>query len=144
MVLSYTSFLESSTFELPERADFKDDKNGNYSISVDMIGDDKYINGMLVCSISKTEDVISFTNNIVSYKKYKDFDIISEKEAYEKLLDGKFITFSDMADAEINIKDIDMVYEIDSKGFYQPVYDFTINIDEDINHHIYISALKNN
>ena len=135
------SLLSDFNIELPERADFKDDKNGNYSISVDMIGDDKYINGMLVCSISKTEDVISFTNNIVSYKKYKDFDIISEKEAYEKLLDGKFITFSDMADAEINIKDIDMVYEIDSKGFYQPVYKFTTEIRNSENY-IFIPALR--
>lgn len=135
------SLLSDFNIELPERADFKNDKNGNYSISVDMIGDDKYINGMLVCSISETEDVISFTNNIVSYKKYKDFDIISEKEAYEKLLDGKFITFSDMADAEINIKDIDMVYEIDSKGFYQPVYKFTTEIRNSENY-IFIPALR--
>lgn len=135
------SLLSDFNIELPERADFTDDKNGNYSISVDMIGDDEYINGMLVCSISETEDVISFINNIVSYKKYKDFDIISEKEAYEKLLDGKFITSSDMADAEINIKDIDLVYEIDSKGFYQPVYKFTTE-SRNLKNYIFIPALR--
>lgn len=135
------SLLADFNIELPEKADFTDDKNGNYSISVDMIGDDEYINGMLVCSISETEDVISFTNNIISYKKYKDFDIISEKEAYEKLLDGKFITYSDMADAEINIKDIDLVYEIDSKGFYQPVYKFTTE-SRNLENYIFIPALR--
>ncbi len=135
------SLLSDFNIELPERADFTDDKNGNYSISVDMIGDDEYINGMLACSISETEDVISFINNIVSYKKYKDFDIISEKEAYEKLLDGKFITSSDMADAEINIKDIDLVYEIDSKGFYQPVYKFTTE-SRNLENYIFIPALR--
>lgn len=135
------SLLADFNIELPKKADFTDDNDGNYSISVDMIGDDEYINGMLVCSISETENVKSFTNNIVSYKKYKDFDIISEKEAYEKLLDGKFITFSGMADAEINIKDIDMVYEIDSKGFYQPVYKFTTEIRNSENY-IFIPALR--
>lgn len=135
------SLLSDFNIELPERADFTDDKNGNYSISVDMIGDDEYINGVLVCSISETEDIKSFTNNIISYKKYKDFDIISEKEAYEKLLDGKFITPSDMADAEINIKDIDIVYEIDSKGFYQPVYKFTTE-SRNLENYIFIPALR--
>lgn len=135
------SLLADFNIELPEKADFTDDNDGNYSISVDMIGDDEYINGMLVCSISETENVKSFTNNIVSYKKYKDFDIISEKEAYEKLLDGKFITSSDMADAEINIKDIDLVYEIDSKGFYQPVYKFTTE-SRNLENYIFIPALR--
>lgn len=135
------SLLSDFNIELPEKADFTDDKNGNYSISVDMISDDEYINGMLVCSISETEDVISFTNNIVSYKKYKDFDIISEKEAYEKLLDGKFITSSDMAYSEINIKDIDIVYEVDSKGFYQPVYQLTTE-SRNLKNYIFIPALR--
>lgn len=135
------SLLADFNIELPKKADFTDDNDGNYSISVDMIGDDEYINGMLVCSISETENVKSFTNNIVSYKKYKDFDIISEKEAYEKLLDGKFITYSDIADSEINIKDIDLVYEIDSKGFYQPVYKFTTE-SRNFENYIFIPALR--
>lgn len=37
--------------------------------------------------------------------------------------------------------DANLIYLLDSKGFYQPVYDFTININENINH-IYICALK--
>ena len=135
------SLLSDFNIELPEKANFTDDKDGNYSISVDLIDDDEYVNGMLVCSISETEDVISFTNNIVSYKKYKDFDIISEKEAYEKLLDGKFITSSDMDGSKINIKGIDIVYEIDSKGFYQPVYKFTTE-NRNLENYIFIPALR--
>ena len=43
--------------------------------------------------------------------------------------------------SNIEVIDANLIYLLDSKGFYQPVYDFTININENINH-IYICALK--
>ena len=43
--------------------------------------------------------------------------------------------------SNIEVIDSNLIYLLDSKGFYQPVYDFTININENINH-IYICALK--
>lgn len=47
---------------------------------------------------------------------------------------------TDVLDKNSNIEVIyaSLIYQIDSKGFYQPVYDFTVNIDEDIDNHIYI------
>ena len=44
--------------------------------------------------------------------------------------------------SNIEVTNAILIYQLDSKGFYQPVYDFTVNIDEEINHHIYIPALK--
>lgn len=106
---------------------------------------DMYLNGELICTIRKNGIVSNFTNNIISYKPYKEYDILSFKEAYDEILKGNFRLIG-MVDkiSNINITDASLIYQLDSKGFYQPVYDFTANIDGNINHHIYISALKNN
>lgn len=135
------AILDDFNIELPEKADFTDEGDGRYTISVDMINDDEYINGSLMCSISKKNTVTDFTNNIISYKKYKEHEIISEKEAYEKLLNGEFNSYSSVDNSEIKIKDIDLIYETDSKGFYQPIYRFTIE-GGNLGENIFISALK--
>ena len=147
--LSYTeiqALLSKFDIELPIDADFKDNGDGNYSISLNMVkSKDMYLNGELICTISKNGIVSNFTNNIISYKSYKEYDILSLKEAYDEILKGNFRLIG-MVDkiSNINITDASLIYQLDSKGFYQPVYDFTANIDGNINHHIYISALKNN
>lgn len=140
------ALLSKFDIELPKDADFKDNGDGNYSISLNMVkSKDEYLNGDLMCTISKNDIVSNFTNNIISYKPYKEYDILSLKEAYDEILKGNF-RLIDVLDKNSNIEvtDASLIYQLDSKGFYQPVYDFTANIDKDINHHIYIPALKNN
>lgn len=140
------TLLSKFDIELPKDADFKNDGDGNYSISLNMVkSKDEYLNGNLMCTISKNDIVSNFTNNIISYKPYKEYDILSLKEAYNEILKGNF-RLIDVLDKNSNIEvtDASLIYQLDSKGFYQPVYDFTTNIDKDINHHIYIPALKNN
>ena len=43
----------------------------------------------------------------------------------------------------MEVTGVDLIYQLDSKGFYQPVYNFEVNIDKKENHNIYIPALKN-
>lgn len=139
------ALLDKFDIELPKDADFKDNGDGNYSISLNMFkSKDAYLDGELTCTISKNNVISSFDNNIISYKPYKEYDILSLKEAYNEILKGNFRLY-DVLDKNSNIQvtDASLIYELDSKGFYQPVYDFTANIDGDINH-IYIPALKKN
>ena len=58
--------------------------------------------------------------------KYKEYEIITEKEAYDKILNGEFKDNFIEDNTEIEIKDVKLSYEIDSKGFYQPVYEFIV------------------
>lgn len=134
------SIISDFNINLPEKADFTDEGDGNYTVSVDRIESDEYINGTLTCTIRSDNKVSDFTNNIVSYKKYKEYDIISEKEAYDKLLKGEFFSYIDVDDVEIKVKDVDLIYEVDSKGFYQPVYKFIIE-GKDLEN-IFIPALR--
>ena len=104
-----------------------------------------YLDGNLVCTISKNDIVSDFTNNIISYKPYKEYDILSLEEAYDKILRGEFKLLNMLGkNSKMEITYANLTYQLDSKGFYQPVYDFTVNIDNEANHHIYIPALKNN
>ena len=51
---------------MPIDADFKDNGDGNYSISLNMVkSKDMYLNGELICTISKNGIVSNFTNNII-------------------------------------------------------------------------------
>ncbi|GFZ30049.1 hypothetical protein CSC2_05750 [Clostridium zeae] len=130
--------LESFPITLPEKADFSDKGSGRYEISVNMANmGDSILNGKLTCNINANKGVSSFDNEIVSYSKYKEYEIISEQEAYNKLLEGKFNAYS--LSNKIEIKDIKLTYKVDSKGFYQPVYEFILQ-DENMGS-IFIPAL---
>ena len=137
--------LSKFDIELPKEADFKDNGKGSYSISLDMVklGDD-YLDGELICTINENNIVSDFDNKIVSYKPYKEYDILSLKEAYDKILKGEFRLFDVIKkDSKIEVTEADLIYELDSKGFYQPVYRFIANIDGEKNYPIYVPALIN-
>lgn len=138
--------LSKFDIELPKDASFKDDGDGNYSISLDMVkSGDVYVDGDLRCKISKNGIVADFSNDIISYKPYKEYDILSLKEAYDKILRGEFRLLDVLEkNSKMEVTDANLIYQLDSKGFYQPVYDFVANTDREEDHHIYIPALKNN
>ena len=54
--------------------------------------------------------------------------VISEEEAYDQILDGKFHWYGEEP-GELILGDVSLVYQIDSKGFYQPVYSFQVSGD---------------
>ena len=73
----------------------------------------------------------SVENKIISYEKVREVKLKSEQQAYNELLNGKFKTYhTDIR--EMQIQQVKQTYELDSKGFYQPIYVFsgTINGEE--------------
>lgn len=128
--------------ELPENAQFKDDGEGNYSVTADMVEiDDILLNGQFTCTIEEDGNVSGFTNNIITYSKYKEYNVISQQEAYEKILNGEFKSYIIDENSKIEINDVKLSYEMDSKGFYQPVYEFSVKLKND-NSTILIPALQ--
>jgi glycopeptide antibiotics resistance protein len=117
--------LEKFPITLPDKADFIDKGKGMYEISANLVkSGDSILDGELTCNIADNKEVVNFDNKIMTYSKYKEYEIISEQEAYNKLLEGKFKPNS-LKD-KLEIKDIKLVYKLDSKGFYQPVYEFVL------------------
>ena len=122
--------LAEFLIEIPEGTEFTDNGDGTYIIKADMLlTGDVLIDGQCQCTITKQGKIHSFHNNIITYKKYKEYEIISEKEAYEEILKGKFLeqylyTDSKMKEKEVIIDEVSISYLLDSKGFYEPVYCF--------------------
>ena len=104
---------------------------------------DVYLDGKLNCEIGEDDKVYSFSNNIISYKPYKEYDILTSKEAYNKILNGELKIYDEFAKNldKIEIIDFKLSYSLDTKGFYQPIYNFDVKLDGEKSQ-IHIPAIK--
>lgn len=121
--------------------------NENYEhvFIVDMFEDGEItIDGSLIY-FSDGDGNYSMENNLVKYHKVGEREIISESEAYKKLISGKFMSQIDYKNLKrIKVENIELDYMLDSKGFYQPVYKFDIVVNDEEKDNIYIQALDTN
>ena len=70
---------------------------------------------------------------MTQFNEYKKVDILSEEQAYVQLEEGRIHSryIKDLnPNYPIEVKDVKLQYEKDSKGYYQPVYQFNILNDE--------------
>ena len=120
---------------------FEDTGDGNYRFQVHMLEqDDRLIDGELTCCYTENGSFSSITNNLISCDKTDTVDIISEREAFQEIEEGKFQSYNpDLKVLEIN--KVELTYSLDTKGFYRPMYLFHVSADgqEDT---VAISALK--
>lgn len=72
----------------------------------------------------------------------KAVPIRSPKEAYERLQKGQFFVYDDFAAKTAQILGYTLTYQADSKGFFQPVYIFTVLWDGEWEGTVAIPALK--
>ncbi len=135
--------LEGYQVTLPTEAVFEKGEEGNYKFKVsNLIKDDRIYDGELDCTYYSNGKMESIYNQIRTGTYYGSYPAISEQEAYERLCAGRFYLWNASADSyEITVDQVTLCYQKDSKGFYQPVYDFTVKIngEEDV---IEIPALK--
>ncbi len=78
---------------------------------------------------------------MIECEPYKEFALISEQEAYEKICAGKFVCGEVNLDSVIEVGTVSMEYLTDSKGYYQPVWVFEAVVDGN-DAEICIKALK--
>jgi len=102
---------------------------------------EKMISGQIVFDISYDGVVGSIRNDIYENNFVRNVDIISPKSAYNKILKGNFHDWPDMPGGKIEIKDIKISYQYDTKGFYQPVYEFIGELNGE-KWNAYIAAMK--
>lgn len=125
--------LESFGITVVEQAVLSQLESGRYEWKVDQVKiDDQLINGVLTVDYYDDGTVKDINQQIVKYDKVNDIQIKSEKEAFDEILEGRFKYFLESERInEIQIEQVDLSYELDSKGFYQPVYEFTCFIDDE-------------
>ena len=103
--------------------------------------EDGLINGFIKCSYYENDEIRSLEYNLTKYERVTEKEIISEYEAYRQILKGKFSHYI----RDINkvlIEDVKLEYQIDTKGYYQPVYCFNAIVNDEDKQPIYIKAIK--
>ena len=114
---------------IPEEAEFLPGPNGGYCFSVDMLESDGVIyDGVLECDYYDNGKCSEIRNEIREMSPYKEFEICSELEAYEQILEGKFVGIGFEIE-KIELGEVSLDYMLDTKGFYQPIYSFAIQAD---------------
>ena len=121
--------LKDACVKLPRGMVFAPYENG-YGLKANMIlQDDLVYDGVVECEYTPSGGISRLDYSMVECSFYKDFEVISQAEAYRRLKNGEFYYPQD-AEWMIQIYDVYLVYEIDSKGFYQPVYRFDAFIND--------------
>lgn len=115
--------LEQAKVDLPEGMIYVPYENG-YGLKAELIEQDGVVyDGIVECEYTPDGDISRLDYSMVKCHFYKEFETISQAEAYRRLVNGEFYYPRDEK-WELEIYDAYLVYEIDSKGFYQPVYRF--------------------
>lgn len=120
------SELKKMAITIPEQAQFKRMDKGQYKWFLHQFATDhQLIDGTLTLDYTTNHAIQSIENNLTYYEKVKEVSIKSEKQAYDELQSGQFNVY-DRNIKDLHVKKITLDYELDSKGFYQPVYTFNV------------------
>lgn len=125
--------LKGYGISLPAAALFEDRGDGVYAFVLEQYTEGGiFYDGVLSCTYYDDGRMGRIDNRVVTGTLYKYFEVISEKEAYERLCAGEFengfYASGTVLKGEIGAAKIS--YSVDSKGFYQPVYEFQAVVNE--------------
>ena len=135
--------LETYEIQLPEGAVFENQGDGSYAFSCTQVVSGQTIyDGALTCQLYSNGKMGTIRNNIYKGTYVKSCPIISEEAAYEQIKQGKMHFYEDgTASYDITVGNVCLVYQKDSKAYYQPVYQFDAVINGE-GTNIWIAALK--
>ena len=126
--------LEMYPIAIPEAAQFAYEGDGWYSFTCERHLDGAVmLDGTLRVRYGIDDTIRRIENHLVWYTHYKDTEVISQEDAYEELRSGAFRyaeALKHHASDSVTVISCTLDYEIDTKGFYQPVYIFEILIPE--------------
>lgn len=120
------------SIEVPEAAFFEVLEDGDYQFWVEqMIKGNQMIDGYISCTYNENGCMSHINYDLLTCELYKEFEIISEQEAYDMICEGEF-RYTGSGELVIEVGECSIQYITDSKGYYQPVYVFacTINGEE--------------
>ncbi len=128
--------VEALLFEygivIPERAAFTYESDGWHRFDVPMESKEgNTVSGTLRCRYSSEGFIYVINNNLVSLAYCADEQIISESEAFERMKRGSFLggVYEMLSPENVTVLSCELEYQVDTKGFYQPVYLFKVMYD---------------
>lgn len=121
------TMLSEYGIDIPEEAEFACDGQGLHYFRLNRyIEGNTMTDGYLACVVEKDFGIREFQNRLVSFEYHGDAAIISAEIAIEQVKSG-WISGGDWFErvdpAGVHIRSCDLVYQVDTKGFYQPVYE---------------------
>ena len=139
--------LEKLPLMIPESAEFSAEGDGWHSFTVCQEVDGAVMmDGTLRCRYAADGTVREVRNDLLSYTYHETVSVISPEEACELLMEGWFNDEGWLEHESPDIVEIIscvLVYEIDTKGYYQPVYRFELSVvDGSYENVIMIPAMK--
>ncbi len=123
--------LKNFPVQIPDFAAFRAEGDGWHSFTVDQhIDGAVMIDGSLRCRYDAKGRVRELENRLLCYTYCREEAIISPEEAYSQLIGGRFLDdmgFLYSVGDTVSVTGCALGYAIDTKGFYQPVYYFTVS-----------------
>lgn len=127
---------------IPESVDFTEQEDGLCHFdAISEIDGTMTMWGWLECEYYDDDAIKRIYNHLVNCNAVRMVDIISEQEAYERIEKGMFRCESDAEINSLHILSVELLYEMDTKGFLQPVYNFIVELNGDEQADIIIPAL---
>lgn len=121
--------LTNFGINIPTDSQFQQTETGSYEWTIrNDLENDQLLEGYISVNYYADDSIKNISNQLITYDKVKDVQIKREQEAFNELFDGKFLSYSQKIN-KIKIHDVELNYHLDSKGFYQPVYDFHSTVD---------------
>ena len=132
---------------IPDYAEFAAEGEGWHTFTVTQHTDGAVmVDGVLRCRYAQDGTVRKLENRLLSYTYHDTVDILSPQDAFGQMCDGNFGDggfFESKQPAEVSVLSCQLGYEIDTKGFYQPVYYFEVaSQDGSYAYRIMIPAMK--
>lgn len=132
--------------EIPQDAQISHEESDTeqYMVNVDMYADgNRMLDGSLVCRYDENGSLKSVRSGIITCERYSEVEIMSEQEAFELLKSGKFQYYEPEKGLDISIESVELIYMMDTKGFYRPVWEFWGVINGNKDNSILIPAMMN-
>lgn len=122
--------LEKYDITVPENATFSKEE-GRFTFTVErQVEKERMLDGQISGELSEEGKIIELNYGLKQCKMYKMFEGVSEQEAFEQICSGKFMyPYGREDNLSILVKECKIGYETDSKGYYQPVYLFSCEIN---------------
>ena len=117
---------------IPESAEFSYLHSGIHLFTIEDIADDgTIVRGRISCVYNEDGSVSKISNSLIYYAFHGQETIISENDAYEKLRRGEFNDETGYLGnaTEVTITSCTLEYQVDTKGYYQPVFIFEVVTD---------------
>lgn len=120
--------LLKENITLPENAKFAEQGDGNYEFE-SILSEDSMWEGQFQCRILGDQEIESYDNRMIHFERYKEYPVISQQKAYEQIKKGKFNFYNTSILSRIQVQSMELTYEMDTKGYYQPVWNCSVLVN---------------